>query len=244
MDTGNNNPEGQQPSGQEQQKPLFEVDGRAFNSTDEVVNKIKNADSHISTLEQEREADRKRIQELEQKLQSQGDLTSKLDEALEKLGTARQDSPAEATPSVDIEALREQLLRETSDVASQTVQQYEASKLKEQNLQTNIEAAKKVLGEQYEQKLREEGSKLGYTDTDIQKLAQGSPEVFKRMFGLNATPKETIDPNPGTQLRQPAHRVPRQEDLPDPTRAWDSHSRVAAMQKHLEAAAKRAGLKN
>lgn len=234
---------GQADPAQQEAKPLFSIGSRQYD-VDAAVKKITSADSHIEGLEKETQTYKQRIQELEEKLKGQGDLDSKLDEALQKLGQAQNtqtQQPAGTTTQADYEELRKQILSEAAKIAVDSTQQYEQGKIRDLNMSKNIEAAKRRFGDQYEAKLREEGQALGYDDTVIQKLAEGSPEVFNRLFGLTQKPKDsTVAPN--SDLVRRAQDYQKKEPLPDPTKAFDSSSRVTLMQQRLNAKMKEKGL--
>ena len=219
-------------------KPLFSIGTRDYKDVDDVVNKITNADNHISTLEKERKADKDKIQELEEKLAEMGDQSSKLDTLLDKLGNSN--SQAGQTDQVDIESLRKQLLEEAKNVSVQTSTALEQQKLAEANTLKNIEIAKKKFGSDYEAKLRDEASVLGYSDQDIQKLAAGDPERFKRLFNLDVTssPSE-LSPNARGGREIPKPKI---TNLPNPANAFNSQGRVNALQARLEAKLKEKGL--
>lgn len=226
-----------------EQKPLFSIGTREYD-IDAAVSKITNADNHISTLEQERKADKARLEELEAKLKSQSDLEAKLDEALSRLGNPQQGSSNQNTGStdpVDIQELRNSLLREAVQAASQTTSDLKQQEIQQANTQANIDLAKKKFGDQYEAKLREEASKLGMSDADIQNLAKGGTETFKRLFNLNvqANPSDT---SPTGSVRSGFRSSTAPSNLPDPTKAFTAADRVRLMQERLQAKAKQHGL--
>ena len=225
------------------QKPLFTIGTREYD-VDAAVSKITNADNHISTLEQERKADKARLEELEAKLKSQSDLEAKLDEALSKVGQGSQGSSnqsAGSTDPVDIQELRRQVLTEAVKAASETTSQMKQQEIQLANQQANIELAKKKFGDQYEAKLREEAQKLGMSDADIQNLAMGGTETFKRLFNLNtqASPSES---SPTGSYRSGFRSSSVPSNLPDPTKAFTPADRVRLMQERLQAKAKQHGL--
>ena len=225
------------------QKPLFTIGTREYD-IDAAVSKITNADNHISTLEQERKADKARLEELEAKLKSQSDLEAKLDEALSKVGQGSQGSSnqsAGSTDPVDIQELRRQVLTEAVKAASETTSQMKQQEIQLANQQANIELAKKKFGDQYEAKLREEAQKLGMSDADIQNLAMGGTETFKRLFNLNtqASPSES---SPTGSYRSGFRSSSVPSNLPDPTKAFTAADRTRLMQERLEAKLKQHGL--
>ena len=214
----------------DQQKPLFSIGNREYD-VDAAVNKITSADNHIQTLENERKADKERIEALEAKLAETGDLSAKLDSALEKLNGSNQQ--ANQTGSVDLDALRKQVLEEAAKVSADAAVSFEKQKIAEANTIKNIDLAKQKFGTEFETKLREEGAKLGYNDEDIQKLAKGDSERFKRLFNLEVrqTSSEPA-PNSGFNAR---YKPKPPSDLPSVTGAWNSEGRVNALQERLKA---------
>lgn len=212
---------GQADQAQQEATPLFNVGDRAY-TADDAAKKIQNADSHINTLEQERRADKERIAQLEAELKQKQDLDTKLDSALESLN--RQPTTTETTPPVDIEKLKEDLINQVAGVSLETVQSYEQQKIAQANQEANISAAKQVFGEGYEAKLREIGTKFGYDDEGIRKLAAGNPEFFKQVFNLNKKPDVSVAPNGSHSER--LYNQPKNEKLPNFAQAWDSTARV------------------
>lgn len=222
----------------DQAKPLFSIGTRDYKDVDDVVNKITNADNHISTLETERKADKERIEQLEQKLREKEDQSSKLDDVLNKLG--EQSSQTDQTGSVDIEALRQDLLKQAADVSVKAATEMEKQKIAQANTATNIEQAKAKFGSDYETKLREEAGKLGYSDEDILKLAAGDAERFKRLFNLDTSPRPS-ESAPSTNGYRPGGYQPKITDLPNPSMAFNSTGRVSAVQERLKAKLKEKG---
>lgn len=214
---------------QEAPKPLFTVGDRQYTPED-AVKKIQNADNHISTLEQERKADKDRIAALEAELAKMQDLDTKLDSALNTLG--QQEKTTETTNPVDINKLKEELLKEVADLTLNTVSSVEQTKIANQNRTANIQAAQNVYGSEYETKLRELGQKFGYNDEGIQKLAEGSPELFKQIFGLNQQPKPKVTPS--SSFTGVPSKSNQDKPLKDFTKAWDSNSRVRLMEENLK----------
>lgn len=222
----------------DQAKPLFSIGTREYD-IDSAVNKITNADNHIANLETETAGYKQKIEELEAKLEQQGDLSAKLDAALEKLGTVK-DAPAGPTDSATLESLKAKILEEAVHASTGVVTEFEKQKIAQANTVANIELAKKKFGTEYETKLREEGKLLGYSDEDIQKLAAGDSERFKRLFGLDVSAKPSEVSHQGGGYR-PSHE-PVITDLPSPVDAWNNAGRVDAVQQRLKAKLKEKGI--
>lgn len=237
--TNDNSGQGDQPN--TDVKPLFTIGTRDYD-VDAAVSKITNADNHISTLEQERKADKARLEELERELEKRQDLEAKLDQALARVGDNSGGSgETDSTNPVDIQELRNQVIQEAVRAASETTNSIKQQEIEQQNTLQNIELAKAKFGSDYEAKLRAEASKLGMTDTDIQKLAKGGTETFKRLFDLNTTPAST-EAGPNSSVRGSVFTRPVNKDLPDPTKAFRAEDRVRLMQERLEQKAKEKGL--
>jgi len=238
--------EGQADQAQQEQKPLFNIGDRQYD-TDAAIKKIQSADSHISTLENEKkqqetlmEQQQSRIQELEAELAKKGDLSSKLDQALSNLN---QQTTTEATPPVDLDKLQQDMLQKSQQGTIQAIQQYEQQKVAQSNLSENIQVAQKVLGSDYEAKLREMGSEFGFNDAKIQEIASGSTEFFKRVFGLNKPVQESVAPQQNLSYAQKARDYSlNKSNKPDPTKAFDGHTRTSMMQERLNAKMKEKGL--
>ena len=199
-------------------KPLFKVGDREYNA-ESAAKDIAHKQAFIEQLLKEK-------RELEQRVQEQESVDSKLQEALDKLNQQRiQDEPipSQETKTVDQEQIMEQLRKIAAETSSETYQQKEQERLRQENLRKSIEAAKEAHGDSYEEVLREKGKALGLNEEQIQSIAQENPAMFAEMFA-----RKVQAPPQAPTGRNGAHYAHRKQDLTLPriTGYWRQEDRV------------------
>lgn len=209
--------EGQQPTSQEEHKPLFSgVDSqgkeRLFNTVEEAQQSWQHSQDFIKNTVQEKQSLEAKIQELEAKVNQS--LT--LEEALEQLKSketqmtqeSSQQQTTEQTSQLDIEQL-------TAKIEAQIMGKLTASQQEQvysKNEADSIQAAQAVFGSEFESKLREKAQALSMKETDIVDMARTNPTLFKNTFGLNRQTTQDVTPPSGGNTPQnnsaPVQRKP------------------------------------
>jgi hypothetical protein len=224
QDSKDNQGQGDQPN-TGQTKPLFTVGDREYD-VDAAVTKIKSADTFIDTLKNE---SKQKDQEIAN-LQAQLDQAKKLEDALEALkqkssqGESNMSDNTGATTTVDIEALKQELLKQAREAATNSVTSFKQQEIAAANQSESVGAAKSRYGSEYETKLREMGAQLGLDDTAIDAMAKSNPALFKQTFGLNSKNNTGLYPdgsqNLGSSLKDP--------DLKQVNKHWSTSSKIDA----------------
>lgn len=173
----------EQQTDQSQQSSLFSINGRAYDANS-AKTKIENADSFIETLKAEKTDLATQLEAFKQeneRLRSQANKQANLEEALNMLKQGQQ-TPPEATPSIDVEALKAQLLKESQSLTMNTVAQLEKQRMEEANFQQSLNAAKRVFGLELGDKLAARGKELGMQPDAIDQMAKSNPKMFSELF--------------------------------------------------------------
>lgn len=172
----------------------FELGGRKFDKESAKI-KIEHADDHIKRLEEENSELRQvkdkldKLDKLEQLLQNQ-----------QPTQTKPEAQPSQDTPALDVESLKESLLKEIQ--ASLTARQQEAKQ--QDSLSQAVQAAKSAYGDGYQAKLEQIGEELDMSKDDIVRLASSNPKAFSRMFlpngfKTNPAPKPSVSTSRTTE---------------------------------------------
>lgn len=168
-------------------KTFLQVGERTFNSSDEVVKKIQNADSHISTLESEAAIKDRYIAELEAKVAA----GNRVDEVLEKINAVPNTGE---TPQVSTD----ELVAKAAEGAVQVLSEQQRKDVEARNMDTSMRIAEEVYGTNYKAKVADKAAELGMDISEVDRLAKKSPEGFKKMFGLTETKPATPAPSQGS----------------------------------------------
>jgi len=215
-------------------KPLFSVDGRDYDQ-DAAVTKIKNADAFIDTLKTETKEKDQEIANLKAQL----DQAKKLEDALESMKQTSNEvndmsGNTDATTTVDVEALRAELIKQAQEAATSSVSTMKQQEIAGSNQAESIAAAKALYGSDYESKLRETGAELGLDDQAIDSMAKSNPKLFKRTFGLNTKSNTGLfadgSQNAGVTVPKP--------DLKNVSKHWSSTDKVGAQMSNEAAVMK------
>lgn len=167
----------------DQPQTLFTIGDRAYDQ-ESARTKIENADQFINTIKGEKDELATQYAALQQQnaqLAAQVEQATKLDEALTMFNQQQPDAPAtqqEQTSSLDVEALKAQMLQEVMAQVSAN----EAQKAHQNNFDTSIAAAQKAYGTDMATKLQERGAQLGMDASAIDNLAKTQPAVFNELF--------------------------------------------------------------
>jgi len=143
------------------------IGDRTFDSQADLIKSWENGQTHISTLEAERESDREQLTK-----------AATMEEVLDRL-QSKQTEQTEQTASVEPTVNQANLTRE--DVNNMLVQR-EAEKSAEGNLEKSMTVAKDALGTDYINKLESKARELGMSETDAIELAKKSPTAFSSLF--------------------------------------------------------------
>ena len=166
------------PSKEGDSQPFLVIDDRVFHTQEDVIKYYKNANSHISKLEQEAKA---RAEE-EEALRKAAEDNLSARELLEGIRKASTSKPSSETPSMS----QEEIVAETVRIAKQEMSEQlksEAQKaLEEKHLAEATEKAKQCYGSEYLDKVLEVGKQHGLNGAQITNLAKVSPDAFAKLF--------------------------------------------------------------
>lgn len=186
--------------GQESAQPLFggtdsQGKERLFTDAQDAAKSWQASQDHIKSLESKSQDYEATINSLKQQLEEQASTNDKVDQALELLKQKEgMMQTTDNTETVDIEALKVELVKQAQEAANNSVTNFERQKIASNNQEESIEAARKYFGDEFESKLREIGSGLGLDDGAIKTMAASNPALFKQTFGLSG--KAGGNPNP------------------------------------------------
>ncbi len=223
-------PNQEQPDqGTQEARTLFTLGERQYDE-ESAKKKILNADSFIEQLKQEAADKDAKLAELQAKL----DQSTKLEDALQKMKESSmyndQQTPTEAQPQMDVEALKEQLLKQAQEAATNSVSQYEQQRIAQANLTDSEQAAKRFYGTNYMDAILEEGAKLQLDEQAVLNMAKSNPALFKRTFGLTGNPKPQLNAD-GSVNTAGLGNVEKAE-LKDLGKQWGSSAKLKALQEN------------
>ena len=153
------------------QQPALVVGERAFASLEDVKTKIVNADTHISTIEAENAQLRAAKEALEEELRA----AKSLDDALKAKDNARESS-----------GLTEDQIR---NIAKETLSATQQEEQRNANRTGCLSAAEEAYGKDFIKNIAEEASKLDMQMTDVDKMAESNPALFRKLFIPKGAPK-------------------------------------------------------
>jgi len=190
----NPQPKPDAPSEADQLKIVY--NGREL-SQEEVLKKLEHADTHISTLVEERKADQARLEALEAAAADSGEIRK----VLEALQGKPKDDPAKADSPSDAASVTEQVLA--------TLAQRDAAAKADSNWSQVTTTLTKVYGEQTNAKVREVALANDMSVEEAASLAKSKPSVFLALFGTelkgstHSTPMSKGTVNTHTQSKAP-----------------------------------------
>lgn len=160
--------------------PVLEYGGRSFTKED-VLTKIQHADSHIETLTAEREADRKRIAELEVLAAK----ASKVDELIAQLGGKGGDQPAgdDHSQAAKPDANNGEPQLSVAEQLEALLEKRDAAKSSDKNWQEVTSKLTATFGEKTNSKVAEVAAENDMTLQEAEALARSKPKAFLRLFG-------------------------------------------------------------
>jgi len=181
---------------------VIEYNGRKL-TQEEVLKKLAHADSHIETLTAERQADRTRLEQLEEQVGR----ASKVEDVLKALagGEGEPDpnepaQPAQQQPQeVDLDSKLDELLNKR-----------EAAKREESNWNEVTGKLASVFGSKTNEKVAEVAAENDMTLEEAQAFARSKPKAFLKLFG-NLEGRASTPLTPGsrnTNAFQPAPSAP------------------------------------
>lgn len=157
------------------QKPFLEIEGRTYQTPDDLVKKIKAADEHIAKLEAEA-AERKRQEEEVAKKQNT-DMMKELLEAVKSNGRKDDQTDHSSNSQLNEDDITNKAVQKVLDTLS--------AKEKDANMADCLDAAKSHYGDDYLTKIQAKAKELGIDSID--NLAHSSPAAFKKLFVPSAT---------------------------------------------------------
>jgi len=221
----------QSASEQTADQPTFTVGDREFTS-ESAATKIANADSHISTLEAERQAQRDTIASLEAKLAQ----STSLDDALAKLqqpANSQDSQPLQNTTAVSEEQIGEIVRQQMeADQATQraAADQATATTIAEQTFKDTEAALRLQYGDKVNEVMNSKAKEWGVSVSDLVQRAS-DPLSAKLLLGsLKIEPSVTeATPSGSFNTGSLAHNAP--EKFVDYSKSVSSSSIVDALKK-------------
>lgn len=168
---------------------VFLVAGeRAFTDAASVVKHVEHSQSHIQTLEAERNADRVKLDEQDKELQRLRTIEASLE-----VGQA-QDRTVPQTEQLSTE----QLAAQAAQVAVGLIEESSNKATQQNNLATLEAQAKAAYGDEYAAKVVAIGQELGMSPQAIDALGSTSPDAFSRLFLPSTGVSQSLQPSTGT----------------------------------------------
>jgi hypothetical protein len=180
--------------------------GKKFKSVNDLAKSKVFTDTHVQRVEQSNDELRADYLALLEKDKTRASLEELLDQQ-------RQLANREHTPSKEVEKPIDPKLIE--DIFDRRFKEVETSKSKAQNAQSVMEKLKERHGHNYQNFLNEKTQELGLTKEMVQTLAETTPKVLMRTFGLDEAPltdpfqapprSSVFSPSSGTKERTWSH---------------------------------------
>lgn len=159
---------------------ILEHDGRQFTKAD-LVKKITNADTHISTLTQELRDQREQLGQVAETLKKQVGMAELLKQIKEGQPVAPE---APATPqTVDPDAITAAVLGR--------IEESRAAQQRDTNWQQVTTTLTQQFGEQVDAKVAAVAKEVGMSLAEAVELAKSKPQAFLRLFPQPENPKTT-----------------------------------------------------
>lgn len=153
---------------------VIEYEGRKL-TKDDVLKKLKNADTFIETLKAEREADRKAMADLTEQVKKSADIS-------ELLKAMKEDRPASTTEVQAPVVNKDELLREIKDSLRQENQQEGLRVKQEENWKSVTSELTKAFGAKTQERVTKAAEAHNLTLEEARDLAVTRPSVFLAMF--------------------------------------------------------------
>lgn len=165
-------------SGAQDTTVLLEVGGRKFTKTD-LIKKITNADTHISTLETKLDEQGKLLSEVNEVLKKQVNAAELLKQIKEgqQQGQQAQQPSNEANQQAKLPTVDEIV----NEIEARNVKKASAAQ-QESNWKEVTTTLTKAFGDATNQKVAKAAEEAGITLAQAEALAKSSPKVFLRLF--------------------------------------------------------------
>ena len=147
---------------------------------EELLKKAVAADLHIDTLEREKAELRQMYLEQHEELKAK----AKLEEYIDRIEKLPRDNQV-AAPIANEPEKPKWDPNEFKKIASETYQEIENQKKSTENFSKVQNKLREKYGDNYSNILKDQQNMLGLSDSDVNSLAQKSPEAFFRVMGLN-----------------------------------------------------------
>ena len=148
--------------------PFLVIGDRVYQTKEDLLKKITNADTHIKTLEEEAAA-RKAKEQAEAAEVNKGMLKEVL-EAIKQNGKKAELTVQTSTPELNEEVIVAKVLDKLS------------SGKKDENMDKSMVLAREKLGDNYVTKVQAKAKELGLDMDYVDNLAKASPEAFEKLF--------------------------------------------------------------
>jgi hypothetical protein len=153
----------------------YSVAGKSFQDWDSVKNSYEHQESHIKTLETERDADRQRISELESKVSQ----SSTVDELLERIQSG---VAAPIDGDIDMAQITQQVASQVESV----LQAKEQSSMEEGNWKQVCDQLTTSFGEKVNEQVQAIATKYNMSWDEAIHMARVKPAIFLSLFSTGA----------------------------------------------------------
>lgn len=174
------------------------VGDRAFKDASSVAKHIEHSQNHIKTLEEEREADRNKLAEIEKEL-----------ERLRKVEEGVRAGESGNDPEPTTGQSNEDLAKQAAEIALGLIDSKNTESKQKANISEAEKLAKEQFGEKYKEKVLERAKELGLTPEAVDAMAAESVPAFQRLF-LSDTKKPPASPSSGNVTAPPGTDGERQ----------------------------------
>lgn len=208
----------------------YSVAGKSFQDWDSVKNSYEHQESHIKTLETERDADRQRISELESKVSQ----ASTVDELLERIQSG-------VTTPVDGDIDMAQITQQVTSQVESVLQAKEQSSMEESNWKQVCDQLTDSFGEKVNEQVQSIASKYNMSWDEAIHMARVKPAIFLSLFGtgVQTSSAPTVGSINTSALQDVERETPRTSVMSLRTDA----ERVANFSSRLDEMYKQQGIK-
>jgi flagellar biosynthesis GTPase FlhF len=154
-------------------KPFLEVDGRVFQTQEDVIKNIVNAQSHISKLESEAAA--RAQQGAESKAEEERSLARQILDGIKEEQNRKDDNTSQSSK---VELNEEDIVKKVM----QSMERKTAEQTAEQRNDQCHALAQKELGDGYEEAIAKKAKALNMSMSEVNTLARTSVEAFSELF--------------------------------------------------------------
>lgn len=157
-------------------QPFAVIGDRVFQTKEDALKSLTNAQEHIQRLEQEA-AERKQREEAEANENQSSQIAKEVLEQIKaQQANSRKDDQTDQSSKAELnkDELKALIQEELSTKFSEAE--------KDRNSDLCVEAAKEVFGDSYNAKIAEKAKTLGMSVEDANRMAENSPAAFKELF--------------------------------------------------------------